>query len=115
MDSEREKVRHAGYALLVHGHKMPAARIDLFMEPIQKYFGTTEITKGMLEQAKNLAPSDCEVIYHGKVVVTREPNLDDFCKQWRYHFLGTMNPEFIPDHWVPDREIDEEERRSKVS
>lgn len=109
---EQNAVRRAAYNLLVYGHLMPPVRIDFFMKQLEEYFKTTEITKAMMEEARDL-PYDYNKPrnYHGEVVIAKEVDLDSFCKQWRYHFLTTMKPGFIPEYWQPDRNIDWEERR----
>jgi len=35
-----------------------------------------------------------------------QEQVEKFVKRWRYHFLDSMNPRFLPNHWSPDRSID---------
>jgi exonuclease 3'-5' domain-containing protein 2 len=110
---ERDAVRHAAYTLMVHGHTMPPDRIKFFEDKILVYTGSLEITPEVLEQARKLDPTEYEDhIYHGQIVIEKEPDLDAFCKQWRYHFIGTMEPQFLPNYWSAGRNIDREERRA---
>lgn len=36
---------------------------------------------------------------------------NEFTKMWREHFVKTMNPQYLPEHWDIKREIDCDERR----
>ena len=46
-------------------------------------------------------------VYHGQMVMPHY-DIDDFSIMWRQHFVNTMQPQFLPSFWVPDRRIFEE-------
>lgn len=38
-----------------------------------------------------------------QIIATNQ--VDEFVLQWRQHFLDTMNPQFMPQHWTVDRPV----------
>jgi hypothetical protein len=42
---------------------------------------------------------------HGLEVLRQVPDLKEFIKRWRIHFISTMNPQFLPDAWSVDHAL----------
>ena len=47
----------------------------------------------------------------GKIVVEHVMKnglnaLQDFTWRWRRHFVDTMQPKFLPQHWIVEKELD---------
>jgi len=42
---------------------------------------------------------------HGLEVLRQVPDLKEFIKRWRVHFITTMNPQFLPDAWSVDHAL----------
>jgi hypothetical protein len=107
--SEEEKragrTREVALTLLTYGYRMPKERIDLLVGRLREFYGCPEVTIKMVIAARDMEVRS-SFVYHGSVVVANEPDLYEFCKEWRYHFLDAMQPKFMPDFWSPDRHID---------
>ncbi len=43
-------------------------------------------------------------INFGAEVVARVDDLHEFVRRWRRHFVNSMNPEFLPEHWEIEKD-----------
>jgi len=39
----------------------------------------------------------------GEMLIERLESLDEFAREWRQHFVDTMKPKYLPNHWKVDR------------
>eukprot|EP01017_Pseudomicrothorax_dubius_P003811 TRINITY_DN10635_c0_g1_i1.p1 TRINITY_DN10635_c0_g1~~TRINITY_DN10635_c0_g1_i1.p1 ORF type:complete len:145 (+),score=29.96 TRINITY_DN10635_c0_g1_i1:64-498(+) len=42
---------------------------------------------------------------HGKMIVERTKDLEGFIKEWRIHFIRSLNPQFLPKTWKVDHQF----------
>jgi len=92
-------------ALLRYGKFIPDERrknllndVKLFLE-IEK-----EPSLQQLEFTSNYnVKSHEDYVNFSKYIANQYPDLEEFAKEWRIHFLETMNPRYMPDDWSVDR------------
>ena len=56
-----------------------------------------------------VAAEEAGAVEHGRHVVARTKDLQAFIRRWREHFLRTMQPRFLPEHWNVDRPASRDE------
>ena len=44
-------------------------------------------------------------VQYGKAILEFYKDLDDFASIWRKHFIETMDPKFMPEHWDINRRV----------
>jgi exonuclease 3'-5' domain-containing protein 2 len=101
--SDQLFVRGLARALVTHGEKIPKERQDRIRQKIAERLGsevTDEVIKQLSEQEQPRYKRDNS---WGKLVVEKIEDIDAFCRRWRYHFVETMKPGFLHEHWSPDR------------
>jgi len=96
----------AAVALMCHGVHMPEYR--------QKEL------RAMIAQELDHSPSDQEIKdlsamsileknedfkTHGEIVMSKVTNVNEFVRIWRNHFLETMKPQHLPEHWDANRRL----------
>jgi len=101
------KVKKSASALLNHWDVIPSERREKLLQTLKNYFKKEEITKEDMEVANNCNETVQTVNYaeHGSTVVAKVGNIEEFVKMWRKHFLTTMQPKFMPDHWEVERSL----------
>ena len=79
----------------------------MLLKTVQEHYQKSEITDEELAVASKLESHvfGPNYITHGEYVVRNTADLETFTKRWRWHFLETMDPQFMPDHWDLDRSI----------
>lgn len=100
-----------GYAstLIEHSDKMPLENRQRLHDFIQDYFGV-EVTDALLQRVANFkkitkASKHPDFVSHGKLVVDKLEDIHEFFILWRKHFLCTMKPEYMSEHWDIDHNI----------
>lgn len=71
--------------------KIKIVGIDINQD-LKKILNDTE------EQIKTIMNLSSNV-EHGQLVVSKIDNIDSFIRMWRKHFIGTMNPQYMPHGW----------------
>lgn len=106
LDVELKNVCMAASALLLHKTSIPLVRQEYLMEVLRKYYGR-EVVETELQEIANIRYNVDRPEYkpEGQVVVERLEDIEVFVKRWRRHFLLTLKPEYMPQHWTPDRPI----------
>jgi hypothetical protein len=111
-ERDRRRSRAVKYAqtLVRQGEKIPPARKEEMLRVIAEWTGTglpgdTEVA-ALSELAS--AGDDNERIEHGQQVIAQTEDVQAFVRRWREHFLSTMQPKFLPQHWGLDRPANRE-------
>ena len=96
-------LRHAN-ALYRHSDKIPEARRQELYQTLRDYYQKEDITQEDIEEACDLegnhsTPAEDEI---SKLVVEKTEDLDAFVVMWRQHFVSTVHPRFLPEHWSVD-------------
>jgi hypothetical protein len=98
---------HAFIKTLIKYHKqIPMKRKQEMLEHISK----TLKVDAKLDDLENFSISKKDYAIkatknHGEIVLESITDLDAFVIMWRKHFLSTMDPQYIPKHWDPERGI----------
>lgn len=86
--------------------KIPESRKAELKKILEEFYGVTDFSPEILEQAAQLEYRVDNENYnpHGKAVVRHVQNdgaqgLHNFEKRWRKHFVEVMKPQFLPRHW----------------
>lgn len=104
-------IRSHANALIHHGDKIPPLRRDFLLQAIREHLGKHEVSQDEIRAAmeESIAKINGMTYYgehecHGQGVVARLTDMQAFIKRWRQHFVSTMNPKFLPEHWRIDHE-----------
>lgn len=106
IDLDMVGLMKAAYALKT-SNNIPEHREKQLLNVLRKFFNKEDISKRdieiAVEHAKNYVNNPENK--HGKIVISKINNLQSFYELWRYHFLHTMNPQHMPEHWNPRRKV----------
>lgn len=93
-------------ALLKYGENIPYERRNDLMESIKKYYGREEISIDDLKNAstieyhikqKNEQKTDSQFVVEALI------DIPAFIKRWRKHFIDSLAPKYMPEHWDIER------------
>jgi len=104
---EMRKIRKAmgaAVALSNHGNMIPEDRQTELRKFICDFTGKSEVTSDDLESISNYRISEREdYVCFSKYVAERVVDYDEFAREWREHFVATMQPKYMPDAWQINR------------
>ena len=90
-------------ALCQYADQIPDERQREMLIAIETFLGRMPSASDLLDMAQRKVGITRLNETHGRMVVARLPDLEEFVKLWRKHFLDSMNPQFLPAHWHVDR------------
>lgn len=95
------QIRNAGHALMEFYDKIPVSRREQLLDVLRDHFGRHEISKDDIITARAIHATvlDPEYKSFGQFVVESLEDLDSFVKDWRTHFVESMEPKFLPPYW----------------
>jgi hypothetical protein len=103
-DREKGKVIKLAIALVRHGKQIPAPRQEEMRRAIGAWSGKGPPSDADVAEVARLGfDEDGAAIEHGQQVVAATQDVQGFIHRWREHFLRTMQPRFLPEHWDVDR------------
>lgn len=103
-DRERNQVVKLAVALVRHREQIPLPRQAQMRQIIGDWLGRSEPTDAdVAEVARMRIGDDGETIEHGARVIAATPDVQAFIRRWREHFVSTMQPRYLPEHWDVDR------------
>lgn len=98
------KATGAANTLLYHGEKIPEERKAVMTSLVKDFIGKDEVTNEDLKRVRKLRLEDSDSYQNFfKKIVENMGAYDDFAKDWREHFVATMKPKYMPEHWKVDR------------
>lgn len=104
---EMRKIRKAtGAAVALTSTKnvIPEYRKEQLREIIKKFTGKNEVSD---EDLKNLTDYRVnerdDYVCFSKYVAERVVDYNEFAREWREHFVDTMQPKYMPEAWKTDR------------
>jgi hypothetical protein len=109
-DRRRSRAVSLARALRRDGQRIPAARRQEMLRLIGERLGKELPDDVDVEAVAGVeAASEGELLAeHGRAVVAWAGDVQAFLCRWRQHFLDTMQPRFMPDHWDVDRPASKE-------
>lgn len=98
------KVMGAAVAVLKHGKKMPPHRREELLVVVREFLNKQEVTENDLQTLREyeITKRD-DYVNFSKYVVSQVGDYNEFARDWRMHFMTTMNPKFMPAKWKIDR------------
>ena len=99
------KAYGAAKAIVKHGHVIPAERITELRGRLVDYLGREPDDHELAILARKRFQSTVCHASHGELVAAKISDLQAFTVMWRRHFVETMQPQFMPDGWQPDRKL----------
>lgn len=100
IEKRKDVVKYSKMAstLLRDDINIPKQRINELRDEIKSFFGIKRLTQARLKSMVDIRPTVIKKT-HGKMVIEKVGNLQDFVEMWREHFIDKMNPEFLPKNW----------------
>jgi exonuclease 3'-5' domain-containing protein 2 len=95
-------VRRLARTLVLHGDKIPQPRQAELQSKISSILNEPVTDDLIRKIALDLSPR-FQRKDSGKAIVEKIEDIESFCRRWRYHFVKTMNPQFLSSYWHPDR------------
>lgn len=107
IDTTFYSVRSAAHALLNHGHKIPEARKQILYDRLKRYFDKESVTPEDIKFAASMEQQTYDPSYKtfGQCVVEQTGDVEAFIKEWRRHFVESMKPIYLPEHWNVDNPV----------
>jgi len=107
LDTELKNVCLAASALLNHSDSIPPERNAYLTAILIDYFNKDEITREDLEKAANLEYNTQRANYkpEGQAVVENISDISLFVQRWRKHFVDSLKPQYMPQHWIVERPL----------
>lgn len=100
------KIRGMMRTYLHYRDEMPEEKTKSFRTHIEDFLQTTEFTDEDISRVLAETPKvEMLNVNHGKIVMSKVTNLQEFVEMWRYHFLEHVQPKFLPIGWNPKRTI----------
>ena len=94
-------------AIVKYGEKIPYDRKEKLLSFIKEYLGKDEVTQEELEHlAAHTVDNDCYTCF-SKHVAQNVTNYSEFAREWREHFVETMQPKYMPKNWKTARKTEE--------
>lgn len=108
IDSEEmRKIRKAtGAAVALTDVKniIPECRKEQLRQIIRNFTGKSEVSNEDLESLTNYRIDEREdYVCFSKYVAEQVVDYNDFAREWREHFVSTMQPKYMPEAWKTDR------------
>lgn len=95
------------HTLYLHGDKLPEERKQYFHDMISSEIPDFVFTEENLKNLSEIWGKPTRIRLkepHGKLIVDKLDNIDDFVIMWREHFINTMNPKYLPMDWVKNKQ-----------
>lgn len=108
-------MKQTAFTILKRGHQLPPERLSELKQELKGYLNipsSTELTQGDLERVCEMQEKQENPNYKSheqllvEIIRDDEEKLYEFVRMWRYHFVNTMQPKFLPPHWDPKRPLD---------
>lgn len=108
--NEMRKIRKAtgaAVALFRHRHQIPEERRQELEKIILTFTGEQELTEEVLYELSHYKLREREdYVCFSKHVADQVKDYNEFAREWREHFVATMQPKHMPEIWKTDRKTD---------
>lgn len=104
IDDVVSMARKSAHSLIIFKGKIPKERADILMGKIQKYLGrfpTWEDVENVSNEPFRLRLDN--MLVQAEKVAKSITDIEAFIRRWRQHFISTMDPKFLPEHWDANR------------
>lgn len=109
------QIKQTAYTIMKRSDQIPPERLEELKQEIKGFLNkspNSELTPEDVAQVCELQGTQENPNYkpHEQLVVEAigddTQKLEHFVKKWRYHFINTMQPKFLPLYWQADRPLD---------
>ena len=90
----KQRIRRIANAVYQYDYKIPENKLKPLLQEISVYLRKSNICREDIQQVRNIKLDNKE-----RFIVERIDDLQLFVEDWRNHFVQTMNPQFLPEHW----------------
>lgn len=102
--SKYRKAAGAAVALLKYRAKIPAERQEYLFNVVRDFTKKQEITEDDLKGiSRHKVKKRSDYVNFSKFIADNIKDYNEFAKDWRVHFVETMQPKHMPDVWTVDR------------
>ncbi len=102
--SEESRAAKISKAIVEHSFDMSAEKLASLIAILKNYLGHDPLLDEVINLS-NIESSKGEYKSHGEMVMSQIDDVNKFVRMWRKHFLKTMEPKHMPEHWDTDRPI----------
>lgn len=101
------QLRSAANALMRYGDQLPPARAEELRQLLKDFYPR----EATIEDEGQLIEHFAETHHRTNVgrfiasQLTTPDEINDFIVRWRTHFIETMDPAFMPEHWSIERRV----------
>ena len=99
---KRNKINRLASAILKNGDRIPQKRKENIYNELKLFLNKKYITHEDLVSIENMNPDKTRIEWH-KEVVDNCNDIDLFIRNWRRHFVETMEPKYMSKHWDVNR------------
>jgi len=99
---KRNKTNRLASAILKNGDKIPQKRKEKIYSELKLFLNKKYITHEDLVSIENMNPDKTRIEWH-KEVVDNCNDIDLLIRNWRRHFVETMEPKYMPEYWDENR------------
>lgn len=92
-------------ALINYGENIPQERKEKLLNSIKTMLCKSDISKIDLESIAKGSKDENDHLSYSEWVAKSIKDYDEFAKEWRTHFVETMQPKYLPDTWAVDRKV----------
>lgn len=107
-DKRKMQIYQDARTLKRYGHLMPEHARHRLKSRISKFIGHDVSPSDIDDLSIQIASKYCKLPHyktHGQRVVEQLTDIQAFVEMWRLHFLETMKPQHMPEHWDVKRSI----------
>jgi len=107
LDRRLYKVKRHASALQNYRDRIPQERLEVLYQTLRDFFKKDVITEDDIDRASRITPvvKNNDYSGFGECIVAKVYSLEQFVVMWRKHFIATMKPKFMPQHWSVDRKL----------
>ena len=101
----KSRACRSAHAIRLHRDKMPHWRMESHLSIIRAYLGNEPTDGDIISLSDEGISRYCKGPYyrsHGEVVASGVSNIAAFVKEWRTHFVESMDPKYLPEGWSID-------------
>lgn len=103
VDEKKSKAIKAASAICKYGEKIPDHRKEELKEIVKNYLQIEN--DPTLQQLESLNWKNFKVntVTRSVQIIEKCDDFEEFAREWRRHFIETMNPKHMPEKWSVDR------------
>lgn len=102
----KNKASWAARTILKYQKQIPEYRKEELNKIIFEAIGKSDYTEEDLFELQSLGKEQESLPAFAKVVAEQIEDYNEFAKEWRLHFVETMNPNHMPEMWRVDRKTE---------